>query len=512
MTTLRNKGVEHPMQDKSVAEKACQTNLERYGHRNGNVKKSNETKLQRYGDIFGANAKEKRKAKQDSTTAKIQATNIARYGVAAQFSRPEIVAKAQETCLQRYGHRNGNVEQIIATKRLKYKNGSYDVDEHKVRMIDKYGSLQNFYHERAMLSAKTRNYAAIVDKRRQQFNGVGTNIEQMHATTLERYGVDWSCQLKQCINAQSKTITSINKHWHDIIEQATGISMSFEHSIEDKRYDLRWHDLLIEVNPSITHNTTYSYQFWRGLTQNNKPMSIDYHANKQRIATNNSYRCIHIWPWDDEQKTLNFIANEVCSMQNKQQVIYARQAYVTAIELKHAKEFQQLYHLQGSLHSQQVCLGLWHAGKLVQVMTFGNIRFGKQSKESDCYELLRLCSSNCIVVGGAQKLFKYFVRHWKPRYIKSYCDLSKFEGTIYGLLGFKLANVSLGMHYVKAYNDKSGQPYHVTANALRMQGADRLLGTSYGKGTDNHSIMLANNYVTMFDCGQATYVWHAKHD
>ena len=35
------------------------------------------------------------------------------------------------------------------------------------------------------------------------------------------------------------------------------------------------------------------------------------------------------------------------------------------------------------------------------------------------------------IVGGADKLFNYFIQNYQPQSIVSYCDTSKFEGAVY---------------------------------------------------------------------------------
>lgn len=61
-------------------------------------------------------------------------------------------------------------------------------------------------------------------------------------------------------------------------------------------------------------------------------------------------------------------------------------------------------------------------------MSFGKPRY---NKNYEC-ELLRLCTKNgYAVVGGAEKLFSYFVKTHNPKSVISYCDLSKFMGNVY---------------------------------------------------------------------------------
>lgn len=109
--------------------------------------------------------------------------------------------------------------------------------------------------------------------------------------------------------------------------------------------------------------------------------------------------------------------------------------------------------------------------------------------------------SNSKVVGGPEKLFKYFIKAYKPESIVSYCDLSKFTGYMYTNLGFSQKKVSIGKHW---FNPKTKQ--HITDNLLRQRGFDQLFGTSYGKNTSNEELMKQVGFVEIYDCGQVTYI------
>ena len=73
---------------------------------------------------------------------------------------------------------------------------------------------------------------------------------------------------------------------------------------------------------------------------------------------------------------------------------------------------------------------------------------------------------------------------------------------MYKQLGFELVNVSIGEHY---YNMSTGE--HHLATTLRRFGADRLIGTNLGKGTDNHQIMIDNDYIFIADAGQQKWLY-----
>jgi hypothetical protein len=84
-------------------------------------------------------------------------------------------------------------------------------------------------------------------------------------------------------------------------------------------------------------------------------------------------------------------------------------------------------------------------------MTFGKKRiFKKQESNDNCYELLRFCNKlNTSIIGGASKLFKYFINKYKPKEIISYASCSISNGKIYNILGFKYISHSLDFFWKK---------------------------------------------------------------
>ena len=134
-------------------------------------------------------------------------------------------------------------------------------------------------------------------------------------------------------------------------------------------------------------------------------------------------------------------------------------------------------------------------------MTFGKPRYNKKYE----WELLRLCSHpDYIVVGGAERLFKHFIKNYDPQSIISYCDTSKFTGNVYNRLGFVLSTIN------KPSKIWSKGKTYVTDNLLRQHGYDRLFKTNYGKGTSNEQLMIDNGWLSIYDCGQATYLYTKK--
>ena len=307
---------------------------------------------------------------------------------------------------------------------------------------------------------------------------------------LERYGVEWGCLTQQCNQAMySGCNSSYNKAFAAILDD-NNIQYESEFILENKRYDFKINDILIEINPTATHNARWSpYGDHSGI-------ATDYHYVKSDLALKHNFRCIHIWEWDNVEKIVQLLL--------PRKKLYARKCEIREVNAKEAKTFINTYHLQGSVKGDgsknTIKLGLYYNNELVSIMTFGKPRYNTNYQ----YELLRFCSSYAVI-GGAEKLFKYFLNKYHPKSIISYCDFSKFTGKTYEKLGFKEKSLSIGMHWHNYRTNK-----HITNNLLRQQGFDRLLGNIYGtfgKGTSNEYLMLEHGFLNVYDAGQKTYVY-----
>ena len=312
--------------------------------------------------------------------------------------------------------------------------------------------------------------------------------ERIHDIILEKYGVDYACELPQAKEANKPfKISKINKEFSNKLTK-----LNIEHELEYMNFDAKIGNTLVEIDPSYTHNITIKAKF---NNVEKECISKDYHINKTNKANELGFRCIHIFDWDDQNKIINMFLPKT--------IIYARQCKLKVITLKEANDFLNLYHLQNGLIKQDICLGLFYKDMLVEVMTFGKPRYNKKYE----YELLRLCShKEYKITGGSEKLFKYFINNYKPKSIISYCDKSKFSGDIYSKLGFILKGISKPSRHW--YNIKTKQ--HITDNLLRQRGFDQLFETNYGKGTSNEELMIMHGFIEVYDCGQLTYVWNNK--
>lgn len=182
---------------------------------------------------------------------------------------------------------------------------------------------------------------------------------------------------------------------------------------------------------------------------------------------------------------------------------YGRQLHVEEISFYECKSFLNMNHRQGFVNSK-IKLGLKTSdGRLVSVMTFDRTRHtigSKNSDTKDTYELTRFCNLlNTSVVGGASKLFKYFLRNYKYDKIISFSDRAHTRGTLYEILGFKQVNIS-DPNYVWV-NYKDDTYYNrVTCQKHNLQKLFDEPNLDIENQTEKQ-IMMTHEYVQVFDSG-----------
>lgn len=399
-------------------------------------------------------------AKALSVQQKMQATAVERYGVASVFQSPKIQTKIQETCLKKYnvaspGSIPSRVEHARDTAISNWGHSNYcNREQAKKTLKQLYGV------ESPMQSDIIKERATIKSQ--------------------ERYGVPWNCMRSEARLAGNNSTP--NREFAALLD-VYSISYEREFVLNQYSFDFKVQNTLIEINPTATHNSTW--------TPFGDHSGVDrlYHQSKMRVATDNGYKCVMLWDWDNIEQFIKSLL--------PRPIYYGRKCTIKTIDKQTAATFINQHHLQGYANDS-IRLGLYHNNELVSVMTFGKPRYNKNYE----YELIRYCS-NSNVVGGAQRLFRHFLKNYVPTSIISYCDLSKFSGTLYTDLGFtKFNDPSPSKHW---YNIKTKK--HITDNLLRQRGIDQLLGTTYGKGTSNDDLMKHEGFVEIFDCGQARYSW-----
>lgn len=465
-TMISRYGAGHPLQVQEIKDRVQKTNMERYGgitptYDKTVVQKILNTQCERYGGVgFDSPV----------TKEKIHKTMLDRFGTTKVMSVPEILEKAKLTNIERYGDTTPARSPEVIAKR-------------ENTMLQKYGVKYLLQDEKIRDSVLKKLRESMqsrfgVDNPSQ----VPEYMDKMAESNMKKYGVPWTCLLDKCTSANiHNRISKVNESFSRRLIQLGYIHI-MEYKLERKSYDIMVCNMLIEIDPTITHNSAMSVFHSSGA----KPS--DYHLAKTEIARKHGFRCVHIFDWDDTEKILGMLKHYI--------VVYARSCELRKVPKRDAEAFIEKYHLQGSCRGQYLCYGLYYNDELIEVMTFGKPRYNHKYT----YELLRLCTAfGYRVVGGASKLFHKFTVDNPKCSVISYCNASKFTGDVYLKIGMKLA------YTTKPAKIWSKGTRYITDNMLRQRGYDQLFGTDFGKGTSNESLMLESGWLPVYDCGQYVY-------
>lgn len=237
----------------------------------------------------------------------------------------------------------------------------------------------------------------------------------------------------------------------------------------------------IEVNGVYWHSQLV-------LESNGHSAKKDY--EKYLEATENNIKLITVYDleWTEKQ---DIVKSRIAGFFGKNKRMGARQCELKEISSTVANNFLRKNHLQGSGRSN-VRYGLFYSGKLVSVMTFSKENI---SRKINCWEINRFCNLlGCTVIGGASKMFNYFMKHYNPHRIISYSDNRWGDGALYTHLGMtKISNTPPNYWYFQANDTKLYHRY-----ALRKTKSDNPSLTEW----ENRKLQ---NWNRVWDCGNTKW-------
>lgn len=224
----------------------------------------------------------------------------------------------------------------------------------------------------------------------------------------------------------------------------------------------------------------------------------NYHLDKTLNSEKKDIQLLHLWENeinDKFDKVCSIIESKLGISENR---IYARKCYIKLVDTKDATKFQEDNHLQGSVGSR-IKLGLFYQDELVSLMTFGIPRFNTNYK----FELLRFCSlKGYSVVGGASKLFRYFVNNYMDTDDKiiSYANRRISNGNLYRKLGFTELAASEPSYFYHGVNGTIYQRYQAQKHKLKS-----ILGENFNPTLTEKENMNNNGYYRVYDCGNLVF-------
>lgn len=226
----------------------------------------------------------------------------------------------------------------------------------------------------------------------------------------------------------------------------------------------------------------------------------NYHNMKTNLCNDKGIRLIHLFEWEFKNEKL--IPWLLDTLLDKKFIIGARKCEVKIVNSKLAKDFINKYHLQGSNRRYLINIGLFYNNELLSVMSFDKPRFNNNYD----IEILRYVTRfGFSIIGGAEKLFTYFLKNYNYNRVITYSDKSKFTGSVYKKLGFtQLNDTPPSAVYVNSDLQTIGW------KALNDLGADKLIKTNYGKGSNNEDVLYKNGYMKVYNCGNYKFEYIRK--
>ena len=448
--TLLNKcGVEHQMYLDTTKKKIQKTKKEKYKDENYNKRKKTILKcLNKYQTNSPLESKK--------ILDKIKNTNLIKYDNQYFFGSDKFKSIIKNIFFNKYGVDNPSKSKYLQTIKLKklYK----DLDILDIDFIDK-------------------SYKIKCEKCHKEYK---IPFLILH----ERYSIYKTilCTLCNPIGSYSNSGFEIqlqnfikNNYTKTTILNPRNIIKPYE--IDIYLPDLK---LAFEFNGLFWHNE---------LGKNN-----NYHLIKTELCEEQGIHLIHIYE-DDWLYKSNIVKSRILNLLGQTpNKFYARKCIIKKIiDNKLIRDFLEVNHLQGFVGSQ-IKLGLFYNDELVSLMTFGEQRksMGLKSK-NNVYELLRFCNKlNTSVIGGADKLFKYFIKNYKPKEVISYADRSWSQGDLYKKLGFNFVRKTPPNYYYIIGNKKYYR-FNFRKDKLIREGFDSL--------KSEHEIMLERKIYRIYDSG-----------
>lgn len=259
----------------------------------------------------------------DSSREKRKNTCVKRYGVDNPMKNSEVLQKSLTSREQIYGEDWG--KQITEKARTTYFN--------KTGIANPFQDVENVENGRFLKYGvrKAGDIPGVVEKRRETWQthfsddiALKRLCDKREATLLMRYGDSHYCNHEKTVNTcrqkygvdyavllpaannKHKVNSAPNERFHKLLIEhglVEGEGFFREFLVEGKQFDFKIGNYLIEIDPAVTHNSTWNPWIKGGIDPY-------YHQLKSKIAFNNGYRCIHVFDWMDPEKILVDVINK----------------------------------------------------------------------------------------------------------------------------------------------------------------------------------------------------------
>jgi len=504
-TNIAKYGVDNPSKSPEIIEKIRKTNQKKYGvdsyYQTEEFKeKSKKTKKEKYNEEFFNNRD------------KCNATKTEKYGDPTYCNKEQIITTNQE----RYGANSftsteEGKEKVTTTNLERYGEECYfDTDKFKE-------TYQQMLSERGVINisqlpeVKQKNR----DSHLKRFFGLLINSDRLKEKVIPLFSINDYKGVKegnqyefQCKICSTKFYTTIDngtiprcpKCYPPLNGESIGeielyeficTLVGKENVIRGNRKILKGRELDIYI-PSMSIAIEYNGLYWH--TDLHGKGTKSYHISKTEECEKLGIQLIHVWDfeWLNKQEIVKSIIRQKLSYVKTK--IYARKCNVQEINNEQYTRFILDNHLQG-IKSSSIKIGLFQNEELLSIMSFSK-------KGINQYEMDRFCNKiNTSVIGGADRLFKYFLKIYNPKFITTFSDRRFFDGKIYLKLGFEFKGFT-------SPNYQYTHRFKVIGSRLKFQ-KHKLKGLLeiFDPNLSEWQNMQLNKYDRIWDCGHRKFTW-----
>lgn len=439
---------------------------------------------------------------------KIKKTNQLRYGGDSPSSSSDVKEKIKSTNLERYGFDNPfKNKKLICDSLIKH----YGVD-HPTKIEGVKDQIKKTLNERYSVNGNFGNsetYNKGLDVKYEKF------LNRFPKTFFESYtGNTLSIKCDICGGSFSINRSLFrHRHLNNIIPCTICNPINSPNSFKEKEIlsfvSSIYRDTIVENDRSLINpkeidiylpNQKIAIEFNGLFWHSSDRVNNTYHINKTNNCKLKDVNLIHIFEdeWEFKKDIVKSIIKSRLHIHDV--IVYGRKCIVKEISSREYREFVDNNHIQGHVNSS-IKIGLYYNEELVSVMSFGSLRKALGSKkENGHYEMLRFCNKlNYLVVGGASKLFKYFIKKYNPLKVTSFSDIRYFTGDLYSKLGFNYVSTTRPNYYYITDYLKRENRFKFRKDILVSQGFDPKKSES--------QIMRDRGIPKIYDCGNKKWIW-----
>lgn len=410
-------------------------------------------------------------------------TNKKKWGVEFYTQHEDFIKKQKLTKKQRYGDENYcNPEKMKKTKKDKYGDEGYNNNvKNKI-------TRRNSFIDTVKQKTNDNFITYDLGDDNITLNCSICNEDYLIYNNLFNYRTKQKSVLcTKCNPTDEKQVSGLELDLTNFISGVIDVETKNRSVLNGKEIDILIpsHKLGVEFNGLYWHSDVYK--------ENN------YHLDKTKLANKKNYDLIHVFEdeWLEKSQIVKSIIKNRLGVHDRR--VYGRKCVMKSVPKVDEKEFLNNNHIQGFVGSN-ISYGLYDGDELVSIMTFGGLRksLGYNTREGS-YEMLRFCNKlNVSVVGGASKLFSYFIKNHNPLNVISYSDNRYFNGGLYGKLGF-------------TYDGETRPNYFYVINHSRHNRykfrKDVLIKGGYNPIKTEKEIMTERGYNRIYDCGNKRWVF-----